>query len=566
MRNSQKFLKIAPALFLLVIFFAVDANASDDISPHNMGQRMTRLVLELAVIIITARSLGYFFQRVLKQPSVLGELCAGMIIGPYALGSFELPVIGSLFSLPHGAIAVSPELYGIATVASIILLFLVGLETDLATFLRYSAAGSVVGIGGLVASFVLGDLAAVVFGIAENYMSPSALFLGAISTATSVGITARILSEKRKLDSPEGVTILSGAVIDDVLGIIAMAVIIGISKNSGGSESGVDWKHILFIAVKAFGFWIVCTVGGLLLARKITGFLKWFKSEETIAAVSLGLALLLAGLSELAGLAMIIGAYITGLSLSRTDVVNELHNRLRGIYQILVPVFFCVMGMIVDFKAMKGAIVFGIVYTLLAIAGKVLGCGIPALFLKFNFKGALRIGVGMMPRGEVALIIAGIGLSTGTIGPEVFGVAIMMTLITTLIAPPMLIKAFGGGAGTSKTKGGELQEFKLTLSLPHVDIAEFVTSRLVNAFRREAFFVHRVGTMAFIYQLRKDDMLMTLTRRGPNITIEAAPKHECIARYIIAEEMLELEEAFESLKSMGGTSKLCQELILGGER
>ncbi|MBT3182154.1 MAG: cation:proton antiporter [Deltaproteobacteria bacterium] len=552
-------------IIAILVFFATKAFAATAVAEVAMSHRMTYLVLELAIIIIAARTFGFIFTRYLKQPAVLGELCAGMLIGPYALGSFDLPFIGPLFSLPHTMLPISPELYGIATVASIVLLFLVGLETDITTFLRYSATGSLVGLGGVVCSFLIGDALAVWFGIAAHYMDPSALFLGAISTATSVGITARILSEKRKLDSPEGVTILSGAVIDDVLGIVILAVVVGISKISSKAGAEIDWAHIGIIAGKALGFWIFCTAAGLLLARKITGVLKWFKSPDLIAALALGLALLLAGLSELAGLAMIIGAYITGLALSRTDLVNELHDRLRGVYQILVPIFFCVMGMLVNFKAMKGVLLFGLSYTILVMFGKIIGSAIPALIMRFNLRGALRIGIGMLPRGEVTLIITGIGLSTGIIGQDIFGIAIMMTLISTLIAPPLLIKAFDGPPGIAKSAKDvdSSRERKITLNFPNVDVAEFVMSRFINAFRNEAFFVHRIGARLPLYQLRKDDITMTMYRKRGDIFFEMSPRSECIARFIIAEEMLELEDAFESLKTMGGTKGLSADLISG---
>jgi len=551
--------------FLLLLIFPPLLLASDGSTSSDMGERMTRLILELALIIIVARGFGYFFTRVLKQPAVLGELCAGMIIGPYALGSLPLPFIGPLFMPHHSSIIpLSAELYGIATLASIILLFLVGLETDVTAFLKYSVAGTFVGIGGLLFSFIFGDLLAIFFGVADSFLDPKALFLGAILTATSVGITARVLSDQKKLDSPEGVTILAGAVIDDVFGIIVLAIVVGISKASGMGEGDIEWKSISMIAIKAFGFWIICTALGLLLARKITKVLKWFKSTDLIASLSLGLALLLAGLSELAGLAMIIGAYIVGLSLSRTDLVNEVHNHLKGIYSILVPIFFCTMGMLVDFQAMKGVILFGLVYTAFAFAGKIFGCGIPALFMGFNLRGAARIGIGMLPRGEVALIIAGIGLSSGIVGPEIFGVAIMMTLMTTIAAPPAMMKVFKGDSGLRKPlTAEETQLEKITITLPNADIAEFVTTRLVTAFRNEEFFVHRADSRLRLFQIRKDDIVMTLTQRGGVITVETKSKYESLARFVMAEEMLDLEGVFEAIEGIVCARKISADLISG---
>jgi len=178
-------------------------------------------------------------------------------------------------------------------------------------------------------------------------MDPAALFLGVISVATSVGITARILAEKRKMGSPEGVTILAGAVFDDVFGIVALAIVMGMAKVSKGE--GVAWGPICMIALKAIGFFVIVTALGLTFARKITTTLKRFKSKDIIVAICFGLAMLLAGLAEMAGLAMIIGAYIMGLALSRTDLAHEIEEHLEGVNNILVPIFFCVMGMMVDF-------------------------------------------------------------------------------------------------------------------------------------------------------------------------------------------------------------------------
>jgi Kef-type K+ transport system membrane component KefB len=550
------------ALFILFLIALPHVALAAEAAPaETITHRMTVLVMELAVIILMAKASGYVFSRYLRQPAVLGELCAGMLIGPYALGGLNLPLVGQLFSLPHGMLPVSPELYGIATIASIVLLFLAGIETDLSMFLRYSAAGTVVGIGGVVGSFFLGALLAVWFGIADGFMDPAALFLGAISTATSVGITARILSEKRKLDSPEGVTILSAAVIDDVLGIVILAIVVGIAKISGGA--GVNWFRIGIIAAKALSFWIISTLLGLILARRISDFLKWFQSPELIASLALGLALFLAGLSEMAGLAMIIGAYIMGLALSRTDVKHELHEQLQGVYQFLVPIFFCVMGMLVDFRAMKGALLFGAVYSAVAVAAKIIGCAIPALAMHFTPRGAIRVGIGMLPRGEVALIIAGIGMATHIITPEVFGVAIMMTLITTVIAPPLLVRVFEGPAGITKEAIHRpiTREEKIQLEFPNAEIAEFVLARLAQAFRGEAFFVHRINPGMPIYQLRREEVALTLLQEENRLVVESPPQHADIARFIVAEEMLELGLMFESLKKMSGALEIGQHLI-----
>jgi len=536
------------------------AAASEDIT-----HLMMLLIIQLAVIIIAAKVGGYLFQRFLKMPTVLGELASGMLIGPYALGSFiHLPEIGALFS-DNAGFATSAELYGIATLASIILLFLAGLETDLAAFLRYSVVGSLVGLGGLLSAFVLGDLLAVLWpgnGI-DSFMAPAALFLGVISVATSVGITARILAEKRKMSSPEGVTILAGAVFDDVFGIITLAIVMGMAKVEMEGEAA-NWREIGLIAAKSIGFFVVVTALGLVFARKITGLIKQFKSREMMVAICFGLALLLAGLAEMAGLAMIIGAYIMGLALSRTDLAHEIEQHLQDIYNILVPIFFCVMGMMVDFSAMKPVFLFGSVYSLLAIFSKVLGCGLPAFATRFNLRGALRIGLGMLPRGEVALIVAGIGLASGIIDQGIFGVAIMMAVITTMLAPPLLVRSFEGGSGLRKEVAGEGEDIEvIELEFPSRDITEFLLNRFVRALQNEEFFVHRLHTETLTYQICKDDIAFILILDGQKLQINVPTANQHIPRMILLEELLSLSDLLESSKRMKGIEEMGAELMAG---
>jgi len=527
---------------------------------------MTNLVLQVAVIVVAARFFGLIFSRYLKQPRVLGELVAGMIIGPYALGGLHLPLLGqSLFPKLETVMPVSPELYGLAVIASIVLLFLAGLETDLPTFLRYSLMGTVVGIGGVILSFSLGSSVAILLlpGV-DSFLHPTALFLGTLSTATSVGITARILSEKRKMSSPEGVTILAGAVLDDVLGIVLLAVVVGISK-LGAAGASVEWGRIGLIALKAFGFWIVCTILGILFAKKISKGLKWFRSNDAIAGVSLGMALFLAGLAEMAGLAMIIGAYVMGLSLSQTDLAHELRDRLHGIYQFLVPIFFCVMGMMVNFAAMKDVLVFGLIFTGFAILGKIVGCGLPAWLLGFNLRGAFRVGAGMLPRGEVTLIVAGIGLSAGAIGQDMFGVAILTLLIASVIAPPILIKSFEGGSGLRSRLDVKTEEAgcHIELNFPSVHINTFIASRIRGAFRNEEFYVHEVNIDAKIFQIRKEDISITLIQKPKVIELNTSQDNSQLVSLIVMEELLELKDLLQGIERLESPEGLCTELASG---
>jgi len=454
--------------------------------------------------------------------------------------------------VPGGAFPISGELYGIATVASIILLYLAGLETDLSMLIKYSVAGSLVGIGGVVVSFVLGAMSAVWAGLADSFLAPSALFLGAISTATSVGITVRILSQRRKLHSPEGVTILTAAVIDDVLGIIVLAIVIGMSRmTSGGGE--FEWARVGLIAGKALGFWLGATVLSLLLAPKIGKLLEFFHSRETMATFSLGLAFFLAGMSEKAGLALIIGAYITGLALSRVDCADELRRRLEPVYHTLVSVFFCVLGMLVDITALPKVLVPGLIFTVFAIFTKLIGAGAPSLLVGFNLRGAFRIGVGMLPRGEIALIIAGIGLSTGLVGQDIFGVAVMATLVTTFIAPLLMVRIFNDKSGLQKKRAAASRAEDvppIEMTLPNKEVADFLVNTLIDMFEDEECYVHQLTTGEPIFHIRKDEIAIMLRREDATVSLCCREADREFARLMLMEALTNLIRVFEGIQEM----------------
>jgi len=562
---------VLSVLFFLIflpvgVAFASSGGGEGGATSTSMGHMMTNLVLQLAIIVIAARVLGIIFERYLKQPKVLGELVAGMLIGPYALGSLHIPFLGKpLFEIPAHALPVNPELYGFAVLASIILLFVSGLETDLPTFMRFSLVGTTVGLGGVILSFTCGDLIAVaLIPNINSFMDPTALFLGTLSTATSVGITARILSEKRKMSSPEGVTILAAAVLDDVIGIILLAVVVGIVKveTSGGN---VEWVHIGFITLKAFSFWIVFTVVGIFIAPRITKGLKWFQNMDAVAGAAFGLALFLAGLSEVAGLAMIIGAYIMGLSLSQTDIAHELQEHLSGLYNFFVPIFFCVMGMMVNFAAVLNIFFFGLIFSVVAVIAKMVGCSIPALLNGFTPRGALRVSAGMLPRGEVTLIVAGIGLSSGAIGQDMFGVAIMTLLLASIIAPPLLIKSFEGGSGyredVKKETSHPLEQ--ISLDFPNTYVADFMRNRILQTFRSEEFFVNRLDFNNQIYQIRKEDILITFTQEGTHIMLNMSPENQQLVRLILLEQILDLKEVLNGIQEMQSTDTMGADLLSG---
>jgi fructose-specific phosphotransferase system IIA component len=494
----------------------------------------------------------------------LGELIAGIVIGPFALGCIPLPGFpNGLFFVKElaGNMAVSPELYAFSTIGSLILLFSSGLETNLGLFLRYSLAGGIVGIGGVLVSFTSG-VAAGVFLLGYSVTDPVCLFLGVMSTATSVGITARILSDQKKMDSPEGVTILAAAVFDDVLGIIILAVVLGFTTLLVDESGSFNAVSIIRIAGKVFGIWLGFTVLGLVFSKKIAAFLKIFKQSYDFSILSLGLALILSGIFESYGLAMIIGAYVMGLSLSKTDIAALIQERLHGLYEFFVPVFFAVMGMMVNVKDIfsRDVLIFGAIYSVVAILSKVIGCGGPAMLLGFNIKGALRIGAGMVPRGEVALIIAGIGVSWGVLSERLFSIIILMTLVTTLVAPPLLNVALKiPGSGAKKDGMGE-DSASASWEFYSDAIASIVMDTLLNNLKAEGFFVQMLNIDEGISQARKGDIVLSITESENTVRIETSGPNMNFVKTAVYEAIIELHFTVVKLKNLSYTDVLKKEL------
>ncbi|MFH1791557.1 MAG: cation:proton antiporter [Candidatus Omnitrophota bacterium] len=536
-------------LLLLIIYRAVFA--ADGVVNEDLTKGVTLFVIQLGVIIFAAWLGGALFSR-MRLPAVLGEIVAGAIIGPYFLGNITIPGFShGLFPLQAG-FPLSVELYTIAAVASIILLFLAGVETDIDTFLRFSVTGTVVGLVGVIASFVLGDVVGVmcshwIAGVRYGFGHPVPLFLGVISAATSVGISARILSEKRKMDSPEGITIMTAAVIDDVLGIIALAIVVSIVRS--GSP---HMDEISLIALKAVGIWLGFTALGIVFAPRLSKFLKGFKNRITISIMSFAMALLLAGIFEKSGLAMIVGAYVMGLALSKTDLSYIVQDNLAALRALFVPVFFCSMGMLVNFREMfsSGVIAFGLVYLGAAIVSKLVGCGVPAWFFNFNLRGSTTVGIGMIPRGEVALIIAGIGLATGIVPREVFSVSVFMTFLTTLITPPLLEKLVSSDKPMLRKAGPEKREHKIIhYEMPNAETAELVLSKVVLAFEKEGFFVNRLEVPFVIFQIRKNETFITLTYNIEMFVFECAAQDASFVHTLFYEVIAEIEYAMKSLQT-----------------
>ncbi len=377
------------------------------------------LLLGLVVVWLAAKAAGEGMERI-GQTAVLGELLAGVIIGPGVLG------------LVHE----SHALHALAGLGVLILLFEVGLESDLHDLLRAGLQATLVALVGVAIPFAAGYG----FMLWLGHHALVAVFVGATLTATSVGITARVLADLGRLQDAAAKVVLGAAVVDDIIGLIILAVVTGIAQTGSVSFTAVG-----LLSAKAVVFLVVAIFAGIRLAPILVRWIGSMKARGTLIVYSVVFAAGLAAVADLIGLATIIGAFAAGLVLATTERRAHIEERIKPVADLLVPVFFVMVGMKVQ-PAMLNPFAenaqFGtaLVLTAIAVAAKLAGG------LAVYQRGVRRwpVGVGMVPRGEVGLIFAGTGLVAGVIAEDLYSALVVVVMLTTFVAPPWLKGLYGG--------------------------------------------------------------------------------------------------------------------------
>lgn len=489
----------------------------------NLHHSTVLLILQLSFIIIIAW-VGNLISSKIKIPEVILYLLMGIFFGPYLLGS--MPLSGmlpeGLFPLYPGSEPVSQSLFAFATIASVILLFSSGLQSDIELFKKYAIKGTVVGLSAVILSFLGGYMISVLFLSSYPLIHPVHLFLGTITTATSVGITSSVLADNKMISSPEGITILSAAVLDDVIGVILLSIVISISSLLLGQNTGADAnliRTIVFTALKAIFIWLFFTIAGILCSRQLGELLKKAKDTTIITLIALALSFLLGFVFEYYNLSVIVGAYIVGLTLSNTDISYVIQERMYPIYKFFIPIFFFVSGMYINIQVIfqLDILLFGLSFSLVGILAKFFGASVPAFFTGFNLMGATRIGAGMLPRGEVSLIIAGLGRGFGILDDRIFSATLVMIFISSVLAPILLDFLL-----KSKKKGTRKDLLDTTIStsfeFERIKLTKFILSEVIRLFQADGFFINstRRKSNTVIY-IRKKNTFITLHYRERNV-------------------------------------------------
>jgi Kef-type K+ transport system membrane component KefB len=396
-----------------------------------------QLLLLLALVIIAAKIAGALATRA-GQPAVFGEILIGLFLGPTVLNVLGWPLFAAR---PEASVvesaALLPVMRDIAEIGVVLLMFVAGLETDLAELRRVGRVAFWSAFGGVVLPMIGGAAVAVAFGYPLYW---EGIFIGAILTATSVSISAQTLIELGALRSREGATILAAAVIDDVMGIVVLSLVVAFARASSG---GVDLAHIGVVGLRIAAFFATAVVAG----RWLTPLFRWASSlgvSQAVLAAALVVTFVYSWAAEYLGaVAAITGAYVAGVLIGQTEFKKQVDAGIHPLtYSMFVPAFFIGIGLQANGRELGERAAFTMLLVLVAIVTKAVGCGVFARLFGFTTKQSVRVGAGMISRGEVGLIVAGYGLANGLIGREVFSASVIMVLATTMVTPPLLRMLF----------------------------------------------------------------------------------------------------------------------------
>lgn len=394
------------------------------------GASVEQFLLLLAVILVAAKVLGELAERI-GQPAVVGELLAGVLLGPSVIGLVD-PTL--------------PSLHLLAEIGVVLLLFGIGLETDLKRLLSVGGAAFTVAVVGVVLPFALGYFVSRALGLE---LLP-AIVAGAALTATSVGITARVLADLGRLQSVEGQIVLGAAVIDDVIGLVILAIVSDLVAGNAPTALGIVKTTAI-----AFGFLAAALVVGRFVIPPVFAMIARSGKDHTLATMALVLAFLLAVLASNVGSALIVGAFAAGLVLAPTEHVHAIERGVVRLANVFVPIFFVAVGAAVDVRTLgsREVLLVGLALTAVAIVGKFVA-GFAPVWVRAN---KTLIGVGMIPRGEVGLIFAQTGLTAGVLNGGDYSALMLMVLVTTFLAPPLL-RALAARAGAADQDPGAVVE------------------------------------------------------------------------------------------------------------
>ncbi|MDQ4100632.1 MAG: cation:proton antiporter [Thermoproteota archaeon] len=379
------------------------------------------VMISLGILLFAAKLMAELFHRI-KLPIVLGELLAGIIVGPFALGA--LPLING-----EPLIVLDETVRHVGEIAAVVILFIAGLEITPREFLRGGVAAFTIGSLGVIVPFFVGFYAFAAFGI-EALQS---ILIATALTATSIAISIQVLTELGRMQSKEARLILGAAIVDDILAIAALSVVVTMVQ-TGNTEPAI--LDITLLIMQVLGTFAAILIVSVLVIPRVLHTERLWKSKGSLEGIVTATFFAAAGVAAILGLSPIVGAFAIGMAVASTRIIKQVHEYVDKLQIIFAPLFFAIIGAQVDLRGVNLDVLFiaGIMIAI-AVVTKLVGTGLPSIIFLKNRPKAMRVGIGMVSRGEVGLIVAGVGVSSGALTNDIYTAVIIMVAATTIITP-----------------------------------------------------------------------------------------------------------------------------------
>ena len=386
------------------------------------------VLISLAILLFAAKIFAELFHK-FRLPVVLGELLAGIIVSPFTLGA--IPLFDG-----KPLVILNETVRQIGEISGIVILFIAGLEITPREFLKGGAASFAIAACGVIVPFFVGYYVFITFGLG----SLQSVLVATALTATSVAISVRVLTELGKMQTREAKLILGAAIVDDILAIAVLSVVTTMVQTGNMTPNISD---IPFLIIKILGIFVTLLVGAIVIIPRILHAEKLWKSRGSIEGIVTASFFGASGIAAILGLSPIVGAFAVGMAVASTKLIGRVEEYVEKLEIIFAPLFFAIIGAQVNLTGVNWDVLFlTSIVVAVAIITKLMGCGLPAMiFLKDRSK-AMRVGIGMISRGEVGLIVAGIGVTSGALTSNIYTTLIIMVAITTMITPIWLKKEY----------------------------------------------------------------------------------------------------------------------------
>lgn len=389
---------------------------------------LIHVLISLAILLFAAKIFAELFNK-LRLPAVLGELLAGIIVGPFALGSF--PIFDG-----KPLVILNETVRQVGEIAGIVILFIAGLQITPREFLRGGAASFTIGACGVIVPFFLGYYVFIMFGL-EGLQS---ILIATALTATSIAISVTVLNELDRMQSKEAKLILGAAIVDDILAIAVLSVVVTMVQSGNLTPNIID---IIFLILKILGIFAMLLVGAIIIIPRIVNTERLWNAKGSIEGIVTASFFGASAIAASVGLSPIVGAFSVGMAVASTKIIKRVEEYVDKLEIIFAPLFFAIIGAQVNLTGFNlDVLILSAVVIAVAIFSKLVGCGLPATIFMRNKSKAMKVGIGMISRGEVGLIVAGIGVSSGVLSSNIYSTVIIMVAITTVITPVWLKFAY----------------------------------------------------------------------------------------------------------------------------